>query len=126
LPLTWRLFGNAGVARFEDRPVTETFTRAAPTAALAVARNAVQDASSQRRQLWPLGVHRPRNPDRDRLEAQRWYDGSGRRLPEMFHRERLFSNPGSAPFDLVQMNHYALGSAESFILKCDRGQFIPE
>ncbi|MGB8815184.1 MAG: glycosyltransferase family 2 protein, partial [Paracoccaceae bacterium] len=30
VPLTWRMFGNAGVVGFEDRPVTEVFTRAAP------------------------------------------------------------------------------------------------
>ncbi len=30
IPLTWRLFGNAGVVAFEDRPVTQVFQRAAP------------------------------------------------------------------------------------------------
>src|SRR3990167_3196305 len=30
IPLTWRMFGNAGVVRYTDAPVTESFTRAAP------------------------------------------------------------------------------------------------
>jgi hypothetical protein len=68
-----------------------------------------------------MGIHRPRKPAPDRMDSQRWFDGSGLRLPRVFHGERLFSDPGSAPFRLVQLNHYALGSAESFILKCDRG-----
>jgi hypothetical protein len=68
-----------------------------------------------------MGIHRPRRPEPARLEEQRWFDGSGLRLPRIFHGDRLFSDPGTAPFRLVQLNHYALGSAEGFILKCDRG-----
>lgn len=122
IPITWRMFGNSGVARFVDAPLTETFTRAAPERLYwpwqaMMFKTLYRNDGSYRR----IGIHRPRKPDPDRLPAQRWFDGSGRRLPEIFHRERLFSNPGSAPFGLVQLNHYALGSAESFILKCDRG-----
>jgi hypothetical protein len=122
IPLTWRMFGNAGIARFSDAPVTETFTRAAPAELhwpwqAMMFKTLYRNDGSYRR----LGIHRPRKPDPDRLAAQRWFDGSGRRLPSVFHRDRLFSDPGSAPFALVQLNHYALGSAESFILKCDRG-----
>lgn len=122
IPLTWRMFGNAGVLRFADAPVTESFTRAAPERLswpwqAMMFKTLYRNDGSYRR----IGIHRPRKPDPDRLPLQRWFDGSGRRLPQIFHRERLFSDPGSAPFGLVQLNHYALGSAESFILKCDRG-----
>jgi hypothetical protein len=68
-----------------------------------------------------LGIHRPRKPDPARLDGQRWFDGSGRRLPGLFHHDRLFTDPGTAPYRLVQMNHYALGAVETFLLKCDRG-----
>ena len=30
ITLTWRLFGSMGLARYEDKPVLDTFTRAAP------------------------------------------------------------------------------------------------
>jgi hypothetical protein len=122
IPLTWRMFGNAGIARHVDAPVTETFTCAAPEQLFwpwqaMMFKTLYRNDGSYRR----LGIHRPRKPDPDRLDAQRWFDGSGRRLPKSFHGDRLFSDPGSAPFRLVQMNHYALGSAEDFVLKCDRG-----
>lgn len=122
IPFTWRMFGSAGITRFADTPVTETFTRAAPEQLFwpwqaMMFKTLYRNDGSYRR----MGIHRPRKPDRDRLDAQRWFDGSGLRLPRIFHAERLFSDPGSAPFRLVQLNHYALGSAESFILKCDRG-----
>ncbi len=126
IALTWRFFGNAGVVAFEDRPVSETFTRAAPavlhwpwraTLFKTLFRN---DGCYGR-----LGVHRPRNPDKARLEAQRWYDGSGRRLPAVFHRERIFTDLGRDSHHLVQLNHYALGAMESFVVKCDRGSVFP-
>ncbi len=126
IALTWRFFGNAGIVAFEDRPVTETFTQAAPTVLHWPWRATLfktlhrNDGSYGR-----LGVHRPRNPDKTRLDAQRWYDGAGRRLPEVFHRERIFTDLGRDSHRLVQLNHYALGAMESFVVKCDRGSVFP-
>jgi hypothetical protein len=122
IPLTWRMFGNAGVLRFSDAPVTETFVRAAPEVLFwpwraMMFKTLHRNDGTYRR----LGIHRPRKPDLDRLDGQRWFDGSGRRLPGLFLHDRLFSDPGTAPYRLVQMNHYALGAAETFLLKCDRG-----
>jgi hypothetical protein len=71
-----------------------------------------------------LGVHRPRNPDPARLAEQRWFDGSGRELPALYHTQRLFSDPGSDPYRLVQLNHYPLGAPEGYLLKCDRGRAV--
>ncbi|MBT9382482.1 glycosyltransferase family 2 protein [Pseudooceanicola sp. CBS1P-1] len=125
ITLTWRLFGNAGVQRYADRPVTETFRRAAP-----------------RRLPWPWraamfktlyrndgtyakpGIHRPRAPDPARLEGARWFDGQGRRLPDLYRSERIFSPFGRDNHALVQLNHYALGAMESYLLKSDRGRAV--
>jgi hypothetical protein len=123
IPLTWRMFGNAGVARFADAPVTETFTRTAPVPlywpwrAMLFKTLFRNDGTYAR-----LGVHRPRSPVAGRLPAQRWFDGSGREMPTLYHDKRIFSDPGSAPYGLAQLNHYALGAAESFVLKCHRGR----
>ena len=112
-PMTWRMFGNAGVIAYEDRPVTQTFTRAAPRSlhwpwrALMVKTLFRADGSFGR-----LGVHRPRNPAPDR--TPRWFD------PTLGNR--LFSEPGRDPYGLMQLNHYALGAMESYIVKCDRGR----
>ncbi len=123
IPLTWRLFGNAGVARFEDRPVTRVFTRAAPRDMLwpwraSLFKTLFRNDGTYRR----LGVHRPRQPDPARLADARWFDGSGRPLSGPFLTTRLFSALGRNNHDLVQLNHYALGAMESYVLKCDRGR----
>jgi hypothetical protein len=67
-----------------------------------------------------VGVHRPRSPQN--IGAQRWFDGSGRELSTEFHRSRLFSPFGRDNYGLVQLNHYALGAMESYLVKCDRGR----
>lgn len=118
IALTWRLFGNAGVIGFEDRPITETFTLAAP-ATLGWPWRAQMFKTLFRNDgaFRKLGVHRPRNQDPDR--SPRWFDGSGREMPPS---TRLFSDYRQTNYDLVQLNHYALGAMESYLLKCDRGR----
>lgn len=123
--LTWRLFGNAGVVHYEDRPVTETFTRAAPRVLhwpwrAALFKTLVKNNGSYRK----LGVHRPRAPKEEAMARQRWFDGSGRELPAVFHQRRIFSNLGRNNHALVQLNHYPLGALESFVLKRDRGRAV--
>jgi hypothetical protein len=123
IPLTWRLFGNAGVVAYEDRPVTETFTRAAPAVLhwpwrAALFKTLFRNDGSYRK----LGVHRPRSPAPDRMTAQVWFDGSGRALPATFHTTRIFTDPGHDRFQLAQLNHYALGSMEGYLVKVDRGR----
>ncbi|MCU0828005.1 MAG: glycosyltransferase family 2 protein [Tabrizicola sp.] len=125
IALTWRMFGNAGFTRYEDVPITETFTRAAPVPLYwpwraSLFKTLYRNDGTYRK----LGVHRPRNPDPERLPQQRWFDGSGRALPVQFHTQRLFLDPGTNASQLVQLNHYALGAAESFVLKCARGRAV--
>jgi hypothetical protein len=69
-----------------------------------------------------LGVHRPRAPDPARVAQARWFDGSGEPLPEAFRTARIFSELGHDHYRLVQLNHYALGSIEGFLVKSDRGR----
>lgn len=123
IPLTWRLFGNCGLRAYEDRPVTEQFLRAAPAVMgwpwrAAMFKTLFRNDGSYGK----LGVHRPRQPDPDRLGRQRWFDGSGRELRRAFHTGRVFSDYGQDNYRLVQINHYALGAMESYVLKCDRGR----
>jgi hypothetical protein len=123
IPLTWRLFGNGGVIRRDGRPVPEAFTRAAPAVMgwpwrAAMFKTLIRNDGSYR----ALGVHRPKDPTPEGLARQRWFDGSGRELPADFHTARLFSPFGRDNYGLVQLNHYALGSMEDYVLKCDRGR----
>jgi len=125
ITLTWRLFGNAGVVGYQDAPVTETFTQAAPAVLHwpwrgLLFKTLVKNDGAYRK----LGVHRPRAPVEERMAGQDWYDGAGRRLPAAFHRGRIFSDVGRNPYELVQLNHYPLGAVESFVLKRDRGRGV--
>jgi hypothetical protein len=123
IPLTWRLFGNGGQVTFEDQPITRQFTQAAPAILhwpwrAAMFKTLFRNDGTYRK----LGVHRPRSPNKARLEAQRWFDGSGRALPSDFARSRIFSPFGRDNYHLAQLNHYPLGSMEGYVVKCDRGR----
>jgi hypothetical protein len=111
--MTWRMFGNAGVVAYEDRPVLKTFTKAAP-AQLHWPWRALMVKTLFRNngRFRKLGVHRPRAQTAG-LDVV-WNDPS--------LGSRLFSAPGRDAYGLVQLNHYALGAMESYIVKCDRGR----
>ncbi len=117
IALTWRMFGNAGVVEYRDQPVTRTFTRAAPVTLSWPWRAQMIKTLFRPSHFRKLGVHRPKSPVPG-TEA-RWFDGSGR--PAALG-QRLFSDYRVDNYRLVQMNHYALGAAESYVVKCDRGR----
>jgi hypothetical protein len=123
IALTWRMFGNNGVVKITDTPVTESFTKAAKAAIgwpwrAQLFKTLFKNDGTYRK----LGVHRPRNPDPARIGSARWFDGSGRELPVAFHTGRLFSNYTQDNYQLVQLNHYALGSMQNYLVKADRGR----
>lgn len=125
ITLTWRLFGNAGVVRYADRPIPAQFTRAAPAVMAwpwraAMFKTLYANDGTYRKP----GVHRPRDPDLARIATARWFDGEGRELPDEFRTRRLFSPLGRPHHALVQLNHYPLGAMESYVLKADRGRAV--
>jgi Glycosyl transferase family 2 len=123
IPVTWRMFGNAGVVEYADMPVWQTFTRAAPSVLhwpwrAQHFKTLFRNDGAYRK----LGVHRPRNPEPDRLAGQCWINGSGNAMDASFHRNGVFSPLGEDHHRIAQLNHYALGAMESYVLKCDRGR----
>ncbi|MGR3378619.1 glycosyltransferase family 2 protein [Salipiger abyssi] len=125
ITLTWRLFGNAGVLRYQDSPVPEQFTRAAPVRMVWPWRSAMFKTLYRNNGIYrKLGVHRPRNPDPARVDGARWFDGEGRALDAQFRTRRIFSNYGRSNYALAQLNHYPLGAMESYVLKADRGRAV--
>ncbi|GGE46062.1 glycosyltransferase family 2 protein [Actibacterium pelagium] len=125
IPITWKLFGNAGIDRFVDEPITEQFTMAAPEQMKWPWRAAMFKTLYRNDGTYgKLGVHRPRQPDKTRLNEMRWFDGSGRELPAQIKTSRIFSNYHLENHNLVQLNHYPLGAKESYLVKCDRGRAV--
>lgn len=119
--LPWRLFGAAGQDRFEDVPITARFTRAAPQpCAYPVVASFFKTLFRNDDRIRGLGVHRPRAVQ---AEPLLWVDGSGRRLPAaVAQRPGRINLHGLPPATaLVQLNHYSLRSAESFMIKRARG-----
>lgn len=124
IALTWRVFGNCGIRDYADRPVTEQFTRAAPEVMVwpwrvFMFKTLYRNSGAYRK----LGVHRPRAPT-EAAEAARWYDAEGRELDARFRKQGIFSPFGRKQYGLAQVNHYALGAMESYIVKRDRGRAV--
>lgn len=125
IALTWRLFGNAGVVEMIDAPITAQFTHAAPAQLFWPWRASLfktlyrNDGTYQK-----PGVHRPRTPDDDKLAHVKWVDGSGAELPDRYKTKGMFTQPGRPCFELAQLNHYPLGSMQSFIVKSARGRAV--
>ncbi len=120
---TWRLFGNGGQHQFQDRFVSAQFTTCAP------------ELIRKPHQAWgfktlfrnialyrKLGVHRPKGLNPDLWDEVRWLNGSGRPLPREMYRNGWRSTVTTWGYDWVQLNHYAVRSAESFLVKRDRGR----
>ncbi len=116
--IPWRMFGNDGVVSFEDKPILEQFTHAAPEALLWPWR-AVQYKSlyKQDQRYEKLGVHRPKL-SRD-ADPNRWVEGNGAPFPA---HKSAFQRTTAPRYGLAQINHYAVGAAESFLVKAARGK----
>ncbi|MBY5932294.1 glycosyltransferase family 2 protein [Tateyamaria omphalii] len=125
ITLTWRLFGNNGQVRYLDQPLTDTFVKAAPEVLhwpwrASMFKTLYKNDGTYRKP----GVHRPRDVDAAKLEQARWFDGHGRALDDQFKTRRIFSNYGRRNYGLAQLNHYPLGTMESYVLKADRGRAV--
>ena len=120
---TWRLFGNADVHEFKDSPIIEQFNRCA------------EELTRKPHQAWgfktlfknlgifkKLGVHRPKGLIPQHWSKINWINGSGAEIPKEMFRNAWRSTTETYGYDLVQLNHYAVRSAESFLVKRDRGR----
>ncbi|MDF0599653.1 glycosyltransferase family 2 protein [Psychromarinibacter sp. C21-152] len=121
--MPWRLFGHNGQRRLVDAPTTRLFTRAAPEACdYPVGARQVKTLFRRKGPFAQIGVHRPRMK-KGQADQAYWVDGSGVYLPDAFsqneQRIALYGHPEASR--LVQLNHYSLRSAESFMLKRRRG-----
>ena len=125
ITLTWRLFGNNGVERYQDEPITTQFTAAAPAIMnwpwrASMFKTLYKNDGTYRK----IGVHRPRSPDQSRVDQARWFDCCSRELGERFKRQQIFSPFGRENYQLAQLNHYPLGAMESYLVKRDRGRAV--
>lgn len=119
MAMPWRLFGHSDQIEMRDELTTNRFTKAAPTdihLPLAHFFKSLFRPAAFRQ----IGVHRPKRKQ-DRLPN--WVDGGGNPLPDTFAKQdgRINMYGVQASTDLVQLNHYSVRSAESFMVKRARG-----
>ncbi|MBI6629460.1 glycosyltransferase family 2 protein [Pontibaca sp. S1109L] len=120
---TWRLFGNADIDSFCDKPTIAQFERCA------------EELSPKPHQAWgfktlfrntgifkKLGVHRPKGLNPQLWDHVRWVNGSGQPMPKHEIRNAWRSTVETYGYDLVSLNHYAVRNCESFLVKRDRGR----
>jgi hypothetical protein len=124
---SFQFFANCDVWDFEDRPVIAQFDRShnpdiwcGETAA---------EVKTLMRNDFPLqyfGAHRPFfKKNLGPKKRPTWTDGSGRKVPHRFlvaanpRRIRKFPVQGARAF--ATLNHYALRSLDSYLVKNDRG-----
>ena len=124
ISFTWKFFGNDGIADYEDCLITERFTSCAPEF-LPKPRLGwgFKSMTAKRSPYGRIGVHRPLDLDENRQEEVRWVNGSGRTMPEMLHNNNGWrSTKRSLGYRLATLNHYVLRSAESYLVKRERGR----
>ncbi len=123
ISLTWRLFGNAETHTYTDQFILNQFTRCAP------------EIIRKPHQAWgfktlfrnidiykKLGVHRPKGLRPDLWDQVSWLNGSGKPMPKEMYRNGWRSTLETYGYDWVSLNHYAVRSTESFLVKRDRGR----
>ncbi len=127
ISLNFQFFGNDGIEGFEDRPVIDQFTRS-HNPDIWCGEMAIE-VKSLIRNDFPLqyyGAHRPffkKTIAKDR--RPNWTDGSGRPVPHKFlvaaNERRIRKFPAAGARDFATLNHYALRSLDSYLVKNDRG-----
>ncbi len=123
ISVPWRLFGNADVARFADVPVVEQFTACAPAFAPRPLQAWAFKTLYRNEGLFRrLGVHRPKGLVKDYRDSLVWVDASGRVLPPATWDKAWRMNKAHWGYANATLNHYAVRSAESFLVKRDRGK----
>lgn len=116
--IPWRMFGNSGIVRFTDAPILSQFTQSGPDALLWPWRAAqFKSLFHNGPDIDRLGVHRP--IIKEGAKPRHWVDGNGDTGRAMLGT----INPSTGPrYKLAQINHYALGAMESFLVKVQRGK----
>lgn len=127
ISIPFQFFANDGVETFEDVPVIEQFTRSHnPDIWCGETAHEVKTLVRSDFPLQYFGAHRPffrkGLPSEERPD---WRDASGHKVPFRFlvaanpRRIRKFPVKGTRKF--ATLNHYALRSLDSYLVKNDRG-----
>ena len=127
ISVTHQYFANAGVDRFVDEPVVSQFQHS-HNPDIWCDRTDIE-VKTLVRSGFPaqyFGVHRPYlSKGLKPRHYPKWTDGSGRKVPRPFlecaGKPRIFGFDAKGARKHATVNHYALRSLESYLVKSDRG-----
>ncbi|MDG1737504.1 MAG: glycosyltransferase family 2 protein [Paracoccaceae bacterium] len=123
--MTWRLFGHNGVTQLNDDFVIDQFDHAAPK--FCPKPHTVWGFKTMFKNIGAyekISCHRPNKLDEGFREQVKWINGSGRDMTREAADKGWRSSTKSIGYDQIQLNHYALRSAESYLVKRQRGRAL--
>ncbi|MGH1367296.1 MAG: glycosyltransferase family 2 protein [Maritimibacter sp.] len=123
--MTWRLFGHNGVTKLNDALVIDQFDQGAPK--YCPKPHTVWGFKTMTKNTGAyekLSCHRPNKLRDGHKNKVKWVNGSGQEMTEKYHEQGWRSDLKTVGYDLLQLNHYALRSAESFLVKRQRGRAL--
>ncbi|MEP1537612.1 MAG: glycosyltransferase family 2 protein [Paracoccaceae bacterium] len=125
LAMTWRLFGHNDVTQLHDEFVIDQFDTCAPK--YCPKPHTVWGFKTMFRNVGAyakMSCHRPNKLEPAWRNKVKWVNGSGKDITDETAEKGWRSSMKSVGYDLVQLNHYALRSAESFLIKRQRGRAL--
>ncbi len=123
--MTWRLFGHNGVTTLADEFVIEQFDTCAPK--FCPKPHTVWGYKTMYKNIGAyqkISCHRPNKLNEGFVTKVKWVNGSGLDMTGEAINNGWRSSKKSIGYDLLQLNHYALRSAESFLVKRQRGRAL--
>ena len=123
--MTWRLFGHNGVTDLADEFVIDQFDHCAPK--YCPKPHTVWGFKTMFKNIGAyekISCHRPNKLKPGKKSNVRWVNGSGKDMTGEAAENGWRSSKKSIGYDLLQLNHYALRSAESFLIKRQRGRAL--
>jgi hypothetical protein len=123
-------FGSNGVAGFSDTPVVAQFTTQSKDYETGAQTGDITDSAIKTMFHNDIRFdvrrnHRPRRKDFS-ATGKRWVDGSGRVFSDDWTDGKAKSISPLGSTDLAQFNHYAVRSAEAFLIKVARGDAVTQ
>ena len=123
--MTWRMFGHNGVTQLNTDMVIDQFETCAPK--FCPKPHTVWGFKTMFKNIGAyekISCHRPNKLDEKFRNKIKWVNGSGKDMTKEVAENGWRSSKKSVGYDLIQLNHYALRSAESFLIKRQRGRAL--
>lgn len=125
ISISERLFGSSDVIEFKDQLITETFQYAAPLSpGSRLSRRGVKSIVRNMPQKLRITNHRPLLKRNARHSELHWVDGAGAEMSEEFKKGGDKGVDCRGRYALAAINHYAVRSVESYLVKCERGDAV--